>query len=378
MLTSLNLASVGLNIPSGALFTGGSILAVLFTFWLVICLHEFGHFIVCKLVKIKVEAFSFGFGPELLGRTSGGTRYSLRAIPLGGYVKPAGENIEETTGAPDEYFSKPWYLRLAVVFAGPAMNYILAFALFAGVIITVGEPVPSNETVIGEIGKGYPAETAGLTAGDRILSVDGTQVTGWDRMAGLIHAKIEKEVVIEYQRGTEKKTVTLKTARGPERVGIIGISPGIDYIRISPFKSARMAAYQCWFWSALTVKTLASNIRHKEKPDISGPIGIVNIVSKAAHSGFADLIFLIGVISVAVGFFNLLPIPLLDGGHAVLYLLEGLTRKKITPKIMQAVNSVGIAMLLGILVFATYNDVSRIITSRQARKAAAAAAPLQP
>ena len=355
-----------------------STVAVLFTFGLVIFLHESGHFLVCKLVKIKVEAFSFGFGPELFGRTSGATRYSVRAIPLGGYVKPAGENIEEATGAADEYFSKPWYSRLAMVYAGPAMNYLLAFTLFAGVILIVGEPVPLNEAVIGEIAQGYPAETAGLKIGDRILSVDGEPVAAWDKMAALIHAKVEKEVVVKYQSGTENKTVKIKTARGPERVGIIGISPGISYIRIGLFKSGKMAVGQCWYWTALTVKTLASNISHREKPDIAGPIGLVNIVSKAAHNGFTDLIFLIGVISVAVGFFNLLPIPLLDGGHAVLYIFEGLTGKKITPKIMQVVNSMGIAMLVGILVFATYSDINRIITSHQARKAAATSGAPQP
>ena len=352
--------------------------AVVFTFGLVIFLHEFGHFLVCKLVKIKIEAFAFGFGPELFGRTLLATRYSLRAIPLGGYVKPAGENINEVTGAPDEYFSKPWYCRLAVVFAGPAMNYILAFALFAGVIMIVGEPVPSNEPVIGEIAQGYPAETAGLKIGDKILSVDGVPAASWDKMAALIHAKVEKEVVVKYRSGTENKTVKIKTAKGPERVGVIGISPAIAYIRVGLFKSGKMAAGQCWYWTAFTVKSLASNIRHREKPDIAGPIGIVNIVSKAAHSGFSDLGFLIGLISVAVGFFNLLPIPLLDGGHAVLYMLEGLTGKKITPKIMQVVNSMGIAMLVGILVFATYSDINRITTSHQARKASAISGAPQP
>ncbi|HAF96257.1 MAG: hypothetical protein A2X34_00575 [Elusimicrobia bacterium GWC2_51_8] len=380
MFTSGTLALFGFHAPSFAFLKDGgvSIIAVLFTFGLVIFLHEFGHFIVCKLVKIKVEAFSFGFGPELFGRTYGVTRYSLRAIPLGGYVKPAGENMEEATGAADEYFSKPWYYRLAVVFAGPTMNYILAFALFAGVIFITGEPVPSNEPVIGEIAQGYPAETAGLKIGDRILSVDGAPVAAWDKMAALIHAKVEKEVAVKYQRGTENKTVKIKTARGPERVGVIGISPGMTFIRIGLFKSGKMAAGQCWFWTAFTVKSLASNIRHKEKPDLAGPIGIVNIVSKAAHSGFSDLIFLIGLISVAVGFFNLLPIPLLDGGHAVLYIFEGLTGKKVTPKIMQVVNSMGIAMLIGILVFATYSDINRIITSHKARKAAAVSGAPQP
>ena len=161
-----------------------SILAVLFTFGLVIFLHELGHFTVCKLSGIKVEAFSFGFGPEIIGRTKGETRYSLRVVPLGGYVKPAGENIEEVSGAPDEYFSKPWYIRLAVVAAGPTMNYILAFVLFSGVILFVGEPVPSTEPVIGDLTQGYPAEIAGLKPGDRVLKVDGVTVSSWAEMAG--------------------------------------------------------------------------------------------------------------------------------------------------------------------------------------------------
>jgi regulator of sigma E protease len=357
-----------------------STLAVLFTFGLVIFLHEFGHFVVCRLTGIRVEAFSFGFGPELYGRTVGPTRYSLRVVPMGGYVKPAGEDISEVSGAPDEYFAKPWYARLAVVFAGPVMNYLLAFALFSGVILVVGEPVPSAAPVIGDMAQGYPAQTAGLKEGDRILKVDGTPVAAWADMASLIYGKLEKPVTLTYSRGGAESSVSLTTRKITDGAmhgaphGVIGISPGIDYRRVPFFKGVAMGLNQCWYWTAFTVKTLASNIYHHEKPDLAGPIGIVNIVSKAAHTGAADFFFLIGLISVAVGFFNLLPLPLLDGGWMALYLYEGVSRRKITPDLMKYINMAGITVLASIFLFATYNDIMRLINAHAAKKAEAAQA----
>jgi len=346
-----------------------SIIAVLFTFGLVIFLHEFGHFIVCKLSKIRVEAFSFGFGKELWGITRGDTRYSIRLIPLGGYVKPQGEDITEYKGEPQEYFSKPWYIRLAVVIAGPLMNYILAFFLFLFVIYFVGQPVPSSEPIIGDIAQNYPADIAGLKEKDKIISVNGIKIENWLSMADIIHKNIDKEVTIEYERAGVKNKVKIKTVKDPTgKNGIIGISPEIAYKKVSFLKSVFMSASQCWYWTSFTITTLASNIYHLEKPDVAGPIGIVNVVSKAAHSGFSDLIFLIGLISVAVGFFNLLPIPLLDGGHMVLYLYEGISRRKLTENIMKYVNSTGIAILIGIFIFATYNDISRIWKGKLQKK----------
>jgi len=391
-----------------------SIIAVLFTFGLVIFLHEFGHFTVCKLVGIRVDAFSFGFGKELLGFTRGDTRYSLRLIPLGGYVKPAGEDIEEAyaaqekspensespatpenaappaaekTGdgpvngkhaelAPYMYFAKPWYIRLGVVAAGPFMNYLLAFILFSGVILFVGEPVLSDLPVIGELSQGYPAAAAGLKTGDRVLKLDGVAVETWSGMADKIYSKVEKEITVVYSRGGAEATVKVRTRKAPDGSGrgIIGIAPSMDYgyKKVPFFKGIAMGAHQCWYWTAFTVKTLKSNFDKREKPDLAGPIGIVNIVSKAAHTGLTDLFFLIGLISVAVGFFNLLPIPLLDGGWAVLYIFEGISRRKITAEVMKYVNGAGIAGLLSILLFATYSDIMRLVSSRAVKKEVAA------
>jgi regulator of sigma E protease len=357
-----------------------SIIAVLFTFGIVIFLHEFGHFLVCKLAKIKVEAFSFGFGKELLGFTRGDTRYSVRAIPLGGYVKPAGEDPDNVTGHPDEYFAKPWYTRLGVVFAGPFMNYLLAFVLFTGIMYIVGRPVYS--AVVGEVAKGMPAAAAGLLPGDRIVSVDGVKVQAWDDMAGLIHAKPDAQLTVGYERKGTTAELKLRTKTGtqPETgkpIGLIGVAPDqaapAFYKKAGLRESLSFGAGQCYFWTAYTVSSLASNIKRREKPDISGPIGIVTIVSKAAHSGMAELFFLIALISVAVGFFNLLPIPLLDGGHAILFLAEGVFGRRLGPKAMGYVNSAGIAVLLSILLFATYNDIMRFVPASAAAPAPVAA-----
>lgn len=386
-----------------------SIIAVLFTFGLVIFLHEFGHFLVCKLTGIRVDAFSFGFGKELLGFTRGDTHYSVRLIPLGGYVKPAGEDLEEISAeqdklsenngqpvaertggvpvktedaglAPYMYFAKPWYVRLCVVLAGPTMNYLLAFTLFSGVILGVGEPIVSTEPVIGEMTSGYPAETAGLKNGDRILKVDGAAVASWEAMAKTVRGSLGREITIVYRRGEAEAEVKLSPLPSPENSsrGAIGVLPGVSYKPVPVFKGLGMGLHQCWYWTAFTVKTLASNISKREKPDLAGPIGIVNIVSKAAHAGMADLMFLIGLISVAVGFFNLLPIPLLDGGWAVLFVYEGIFRRRITVEVMKYVNGAGIGLLLSILLFATYSDLMRIKTSHDAKKAAAAAAQRAP
>lgn len=338
-----------------------SIAAVVFTFGIVIFLHEFGHFLVCKLIGIRVERFSFGFGPEIWGFDYGSTRYSFSAIPLGGYVKPAGESPDEVTGDPSEYFSKPWYSRLAVVCAGPFMNYVLAFVLFTGVIFMAGEPVPSTEPVIGELISGFPAQDAGLEKGDRITGINGMEVKTWNQLAKIIHGLPGKEITLSYRRQDMHKDITIVPRSDPARkIGLIGIAQEVTYRKVGFVKSIKMGAHQCYFWTAYTVVTLASKIYHKEKPDLAGPVGIVSMVSKAAHSGLANFIFLVGLISVAVGFFNLLPIPLLDGGHVVLYIIEGISRRKLTGKVMQAVNSVGLAILLGILVFATYSDVMRM------------------
>ncbi|MFH1725774.1 MAG: RIP metalloprotease RseP [Elusimicrobiota bacterium] len=348
-----------------------SILAVLLTFGLVIFLHELGHFLVCKRLGVRVERFAFGFGPELLGMTRDETRFSICAIPLGGFVKPAGESLEDATGHPDEYFSRSPWQRLLIVGAGPVMNYVLAFVMFFGVVFFRGLPEASSEAVIGETAAGFPAQAAGLRPGDRILKLSGIEVTGWDDLASFIHRSPGKAVEVLYARDGKPVSVSVvPRLDGASGRGLIGIMPEVHYKNMGLLGSIAEAAYQCWHWTRYTVETLIEKISRREKPDIAGPVGIVQMVSRAAHSSIEDFVFLIGLISVAIGFFNILPIPLLDGGHAVLYVWEGISRRKLTVKFIAVVNSAGLVMLLSLLVFATYNDILRIRDSRRAAKEA--------
>jgi len=336
-----------------------SAIAVIVTFGLVIFIHELGHFIACRQVGIRVEEFAFGFGPKIYGFEKNGTKYLINWIPLGGYVKPAGESIESGQKATDEYFSKPWYSRTIVAFAGPLMNYLLAFVLFAAVILAVGDPSPSNDPVIGDVAQGYPAAAAGLAAGDRIISIDGKPVTDWQSVADTIHAKTGALALV-YRRGTQDFSVRLTPKIDSQKIGMIGVAPAMIYEKKGVGSAVSLAAHQCYFWTAFTIKTLASKIYHKEKPDVSGPIGIVQMVGKAAHSGMANMVFLIALLSVAVGLFNLFPIPILDGGQIMLFLWEAISRRRLTEKLVNGANSIGFAVLAFIFVFATYNDIVRI------------------
>ncbi|MCX7905515.1 MAG: site-2 protease family protein, partial [Elusimicrobiales bacterium] len=176
------------------------------------------------------------------------------------------------------------------------------------------------------------------------------------------------EIKVEYEREGKRYSVNLKTRKDPTSDrGIIGIVPQTDYEKVGFFTAAKMSYEQIVYWTSITIKTLAKTISRKEKPDVAGPLGIIQIVSKAAHSEFADFMFLVGLISIAVGFFNLLPLPLLDGGHFIMYLFEGVFRRKITPTIMKYVSSLGILILVSILIFATYSDIMRIYNSYKAK-----------
>ncbi|MDD5657959.1 MAG: M50 family metallopeptidase [Elusimicrobia bacterium] len=335
--------------------------AVLLTFGLVIFLHELGHFLMCRRLGVRVERFAFGMGPEILGITSGATRYSICALPLGGFVKPAGEDIDNCSGRGDEYSGQPWYRRLAIVFSGPAMNYILAFALFTGVVWIKGMPEYGDEPVIGNMMMGYPADRAGVKIGDEIAAFDDKPVSTWRQLSEAVHAAPDREVVLTVRRDGATRRVRMKT-RVDEATGfgVVGIMPKSVYRRVGLVRAFYEGAAQCWNLTAFTVKTIAAKLYRRQRPDLAGPVGIIQMVSRAAHAGWEDLIFLIGLISVAIGFFNLLPIPLLDGGHAVMYIWEGISRRKLTGRLMSKANGVGIVLLVALLLLATYSDVLRL------------------
>ncbi|MDE2142521.1 MAG: RIP metalloprotease RseP [Elusimicrobia bacterium] len=337
---------------------------------LVIFLHESGHFIACRRLGVRVEKFAFGFGPELLGFTGAtGTRFSLNAIPFGGFVKPAGEEpTSDVAPLPDEYFGQSWNRRLLIVYAGPAMNYVLAFCLFTGLYWAKGLPEASKEAVIGNLVVGYPAEKAGIQIGDTITAFDGRALTTWDDLASSIHRSPDHEVALTVRRGDKTLDVKITPKKDDDR-GVIGIMPKAEYKPVGLLGAMGEGANMCWAQTKQTVTTIAGKIWKRERPDLAGPVGIFQMVSRAARAGWEEFIFLIGFISVAIGFFNLLPLPLLDGGHGAFYFWEGLAGKRLSSETMEKANTVGLAFLMSLLLFATYNDVLRIRNERAARAA---------
>jgi regulator of sigma E protease len=175
-------------------------LAVVLVFSIVVVIHELGHFLVCRWLGVRVETFAVGFGKELIGFNWKGTRWSFCLLPLGGYVKPAGEELESSSGAPDEFFGQSWYRRIAIALAGPVMNYLLAFVCFFFLVFFWGQARPSTEPIIGETVAGFPAQAAGLMKGDRILAIDGKGVSSWEDAAKEIHSHPEQPIDIHVQR----------------------------------------------------------------------------------------------------------------------------------------------------------------------------------
>ena len=340
-------------------------LAVILVFSIVVVIHELGHFLVCRALGVRVETFAIGFGKELVGLDWKGTRWSICLLPLGGYVKPAGEEIEESSGAPDEFFGQSWYRRIAIALAGPVMNYVLAFLCFFLLMFFWGQANPSAEPVIGETVAGYPAQAAGLLKGDRILAVDGKSVSSWEDAAKEIHGHPEQPIDIRVRRasaaGEEEKIVAIVPKKDPQRgVGLIGISPVINMVPQTFQESWKEAGRQTWFWTRTTLVYLRDAIVQRRKPELAGPLGIVTIVAKVSKEGFQEMVGLIALISLSLGLFNFFPIPLLDGGHVFLYLIEGIIRRPLNQKAVRVANLVGATLLLAVFLFATSQDISRL------------------
>ena len=206
------------------------ILITVFSLGIVVVIHEWGHFLVARRLGVRVERFTVGFGPEIFGWTRGDTRYAVCVVPLGGMVKMAGEFLDEHTQKPDEFFSQPWYGRAVIALAGPVMNYLLAFVLFAFVAFAWGTLQPSVQPVIGDLVVGLPAAEAHLQVGDQIRSINGIAVTSWEQMAKLIHERPDQPLRVNVERPRDNGRVpkvlhvSLTPRRDPQHgMGLIGI-----------------------------------------------------------------------------------------------------------------------------------------------------------
>lgn len=339
------------------------ILAVAVMFGFVIMIHEFGHFIVAKKLKVKVLDFAFGFGPPIFKWTRNETTYSVRPIPFGGFVKMAGEEIEDVQGAPDEFFSKKWYERIAIVSAGAIMNYISAFIIFLFIISVWG--LQHQRPVVKLVEKKSPAFIAGLISGDEIVAINGNKIEDAGIVSKTVKISAGKELIFSIKRND--KIVDIKiTPKYDEkikmsRIGIVyDMSSEPIVVKVGFAKAIKESFNQIIFWTITPLKYLYMKLTLWEAPsEVSGPVGIMQAAYFAAKLGAKTFMNFIAIVSVALGMFNLLPIPIVDGGHIAFYLFEGISRKKLNKKVMQFANSVGFALLITLALYATYQDILR-------------------
>ena len=426
-----------------------SLLAFIFVIGVLVFVHELGHYLAARRVGVRVLTFSLGFGPKLLRTQRGDTEFCVSAIPLGGYVRMAGENPDDRrTGRDDEFLSKTKWERFQILIAGPAMNVVLAIVVMTGVLYQ-GAEVPAYETqppVVGTVAEGSAAERVGIRAGDRVVSVAGRVVETWEELfrAVLPRAAREIEVVVRNAGGERVLRVTpdsqtqfemgdlgiapvlqpqirsvapgepaeaagieagdvieaiegdavssdelvtrinahaeeplrLSVRRGESRrdvvvtpalrgdVGLIGVSISPFEVRtIEPgfFEAFQLSLARNYEWSGLIFETLVGLFTAETSPrQLVGPLGIAQLSGGAAEIGLIALLSLMSMISLNLGILNLLPIPVLDGGHIAIMAIEGVSRRDFSMRVKERMLLVGFVALMMLMVTVIYNDLTRI------------------
>lgn len=344
-------------------------LIFLFILGLLIIVHEFGHFIVAKRMGVRVERFSLGFGPQLFKRKKKDTEYVLSLIPLGGYVKLAGDNLEEYKGNPDEYLAKSPGQRAAIIFFGPLLNYVLGF-LFFWLIFFIGYPMLT--TKVGSLIDGLGAKEVGIQVGDRIVAVDGQKVDLWEELQKIIQDKKSTDVVkVSLLRNNKELVYEVKIKEKElddllgqkHSVGLLGITPEgeIVQVRYGPIESFILGANKTKDLTVITYRALWRIARGKlsMRESVTGPLGLFYITSKAAKVGMVALLHLIAVLSLSLSIFNLLPFPVLDGGHLVFLAMEKIRGKTLGLKAERIVTQIGLTVIISLALFVTYNDFLR-------------------
>ncbi len=348
---------------------------------LVTLLHECGHLFVARWLGVKAEVFSVGFGPELFGFVDRfGTRWRLSAAPVGGYVRFAGDRRAnepqgaETPQAAADLAAQPLMARAAIVAAGPAANIVAAVLLFAAVAYMVGETIVPPR--VGEVVAGGPAEAAGLRPGDLIRSLDGRPVAAFEDIINFVSLRPNEPVAIAIDRGgREMKIVatptltTVDTPAGRERVGRLGITisrndAGVAIVRPGLLGALGSGLARSWSIVAVTGDYVGRIATGRLAPDqFSGPVGIARMSHTAASVGFVAFVQFAAVVSLSLGLTNLLPVPLLDGGHLLFYVLEAARGRPLARRSQEFGLRAGLALVLTLMVFVTANDLRRLFES---------------
>jgi regulator of sigma E protease len=349
-----------------------SILAVVLVLGGLIFFHELGHFVVARGLGMGVSVFSLGFGTRLFGFTRGKTDYRVCAFPLGGYVQLVGESpdAELPDGfTPEESFSRrpPWQ-RMLVVLAGPVFNFLLAWFIFWGLAYSQG--VQEMLPVIGQVTNSSAAEEAGIVPGDRIVEIDGQPIEIWDDLVERIEANQGDPMLVTVVRGREIVPVEI-TPRLQEKRNLFGEIKVVPMFGIAPsgefssrelgfLEAAVQGGRQIWEVSGLMVTGIVKLVeRVIPWTDMGGVILISEMIHREAQNGLVNLLALTALISINLGILNLLPIPVLDGGHILFFFLETVTGRPLSPKVQQAALKIGMMLLLMLMIVATFNDILR-------------------
>lgn len=337
-----------------------NILAPIFVFAVIVLIHEGGHFITAKLTGMRVDEFAVGFGPKLGGLKKGETLYSLRAIPLGGFNRIASMDSSDKTDDPRAFVNRPVWARLLVIAAGSISNVLLAFFIFVGAFLYAGYQTFPNLPVVGTVLAGTSAEKQGIEAGDKILSVAGKEVNTWTDIGKITKDLDTRIVPVKVSHEGEEKTLTIMMTDGEGGRPIIGISPYLEHHQVGVGEAFLMGGERCVFLLKMMVTGLADMITGHEA-DVAGPIGVARMSAQVADTGFLSLLLFIALLSLNLGFLNLLPIPLLDGGVLILTLIEGVSGRELPEKALYYIQTVGVTILLGLFLFAMCNDINGLL-----------------
>lgn len=366
----------------------GYIIPFLFVLTIVVFFHELGHFLVARWAGVKVLTFSLGFGPELFGfNDRHGTRWKVSAIPLGGYVKFFGDDSEASTPSSERlqtmsaeerkvsFHHKKVGPRAAIVAAGPIANFLLAIVIFAALFTFFGKP--SQTARVDSIQENSAAAAAGFKPGDVVTAINGDAIESFTDMQRLVSTKAGTSLVFTVKRGDEVVKLTgtpqLKeikdTFGNVHRVGILGITrasgPGDTITKpVNPATAVWLGVKETWFVVDRTVSYIGGIFTGRENADqVGGPIRIAQISGQVATIGLAALIHLAAVLSVSIGLLNLFPVPLLDGGHLLFYAVEAVRGKPLSERSQELGFRVGLALVLMLMIFATYNDILHLAAS---------------
>lgn len=364
----------------------GYIVPFLFVLTVLVFVHEMGHYLVGRWCGIRSTAFSVGFGPELAGFTDRhGTRWKISAIPLGGYVKFWGDEdaasrpgMDSLAGlTPEERAqtlsgAKLWK-RAATVAAGPLANFLLAVLIFAALFSLYGKPV--SDPVVAEVKAGSAAEVAGILPGDMLVALDGSRIKTFDDVRRYVTIRPDTRIVVTIARdGVERDLPMVPRATviddpfgNKVEVGLIGIVTNSD---VGKFRVEKMSVPQA-FGEAFseiggiitgTGRYIANIVTGKMKADqLGGPVRVAQASGQMATLGIAAVVQLAAVLSVSIGLLNLLPVPVLDGGHLVFYAIEAVRGRPLPPSAQEIAFRIGFAMVLSLMVFATWNDIAALI-----------------